>query len=131
MIKRLCLIIAMLEILITFRGGYPIIKQLSLNTQNVLWTMFIKVSVVSFFILNWLGALGLYKEKLWGFIFSYLAIIFSTFMFSMSYLPNVPFITLEALKYRVILLFIENFSIFALVFFLHIRFYRISGQTRQ
>lgn len=118
MVRLFCLVIAILEILITIRG-YEIIYLFRMNTPSLSFSIITKILAVLFFTLNWVGAFGLYKERYWGFIISYLAIIFSTIAFSMSYLPGLHFIMFGPLKYRFVFLLIGNFCVLAFTLFVH------------
>ena len=66
----------------------PVIAlQAAFQQTDFMWLSFTIITVVLFIILNLIAAIGLFFLKKWSFSISYLAIIFSTVFFSISYIP--------------------------------------------
>ena len=61
--------------------------QAAFQQADFMWLIFFIITGVLFILLNLIAAVGLFFLKKWSFSISYLAIIFSTVFFSISYIP--------------------------------------------
>src|SRR5437879_1103178 len=93
-IKMGCKLVALLILLSFLIYGLKIIyNSLEVISQwwnsSKWWAIYLLVITSLFLFLNLITIYGLLYIKKWGFIFAYVAIMFSTFFFSFTYIPLV------------------------------------------
>ncbi len=72
-----------------------------------------------FLTVNLFAAAGIYRRKWWGFVMTYLAIVFSTLIFAVSYIPF--FDRLFPVRYASLSLLLANFGVIVLVIYLQMQ----------
>ena len=81
-----------------------------------------------FLLLNVLAVIGLYKVKIWGFVTTYIAMIFSTIFLSVSYVPLVDYFYPP--QYASTLVILVNACVFSYVVYLQMMLGRVKGRRR-
>lgn len=118
-----CRLISFLVILTLITNLHNVIIPLELaiqqsNTNN--WSIFLILAGSLFLLVNIASAVGLYLMRKWGFIITYIAIIFSTIFFSTSYVPFVARFFPVHLKYLVLI--VINLAVILCVLYLDVSF---------
>lgn len=109
-----CNLVAIL-IILALIGGWRNVMMLS--HQGQLSSGFI-IMLVSFYLLfNIVAAWGLFLQKSWGFLCTYLAVVYSTVFFSISYIPLITHVMAEG-KPRLIALIICNLIVLVYTMYL-------------
>lgn len=95
---------------------------------NIWWGIYLIITTSLFLFLNASGAYGLFYTKKWGFILAYLAIIFSTIIFSYSYVPFIGKIinNIFSIGPQYITLIVINLIVVCYVGYLHGLYRRVN-----
>lgn len=88
--------------------------------------MYLVVLMPIFLFLNMLAAYSIFNVKKWGFVIVYITIIYSTFFFSVSYIPFVNTIINNAFSIgpRYVTVIVLNIIVMAFVAYLQWRYYK-------
>ena len=89
-VKFGCRLVSFLFMLALVMGWKNIYLGFAIQSSSIGSGLFLMALSLLFLILNLMAATGLYRLKKWSFIFAYIAILFSTFFLSTSYIPFVP-----------------------------------------
>ena|SRR3990167_2885862 len=92
------------------------------------WAIYLIITTSLFLFLNASAAYGVFYTKKWGFILVYLAIIFSTFFFSYSYVPFIVKIinNMFSIHPRYITFIVINLIVICYVAYLHVLYRRVN-----
>ncbi|OGT40072.1 MAG: hypothetical protein A3F12_07640 [Gammaproteobacteria bacterium RIFCSPHIGHO2_12_FULL_38_14] len=123
-----CRLICFLVMLTLIIGWHNFISPFRLSfQQNHInnWSIFLILVGSLFLILNIASAVGLYLVRKWGFIVTYIAIIFSTIFFSTSYVPFIS--TFFPVHVRYVALIAINLAVLSYVFYLDVLFRKKSN----
>lgn len=84
---------------------------------------------LAFIVLNLVAAIGLFKTERWGFVFTYVAMVFSTLFFAVSYVPVVNYFYPP--QYVDTLVILVNACLFAYVVYLQMQLGIVTGKGRR
>lgn len=126
---RIVSVLIMLMMIINWRLVFkPMRLFYYLGTDYPFVVMLVVLSLV-FTLLNLLAAIGLYKVRRWGFIATYLAIVFSTFFLAVSYVPVIDYF--YPIQYASSLVILVNASVFAYVGYLQMVQRQVKGKRKR
>ena len=84
---------------------------------------------LAFIFLNLVAAIGLFKTERWGFVFTYIAMAFSTLFFAVSYVPVIDYFYPP--QYASTLLILVNACVFAYVIYVQMQLGIVTGKVRK
>ena len=125
--SKLVSLLMLLVVVLNFNNVFLPLKIMYYLRSTNAFAWLLVVMGLLFLVINLTAAAGLYRQQRWGFITTYVAILFSTVIFSASYIPFFP--RLFPAQYSFIALIAVNLAVICFVIYLQILSRRVASRV--